>query len=216
MSQFARFMGAGAVAAALALIGTAAQATPIVAGTPITTPPPVITATGDVTAIYIFSDAGDHSTLDETSPAVFPLIFANNDGNVAGDTLDLGVQAGPIVFSLHDLTTVTNFLSNVPDADGNYHAAFSATYTDFNEGALPAVVAAFIAGLPAGTSVTFVGWEDRTAGQNSDFDYNDLIFAFTNVSVVRTTPEPLTISLFGAGLAGAAAFRRHRKNKKAA
>jgi len=216
MSKFAKFMGAGAVAAALTL-GTAAQATPIVAGTPITTPPPVLTATGDVTAVYIFSDAGDHSTLDETQPVPFPLIFANNSTNVAGDTMDLGNQAGAIVFSLHDLTTVTNYLSNVPDADGNYHAAFSTTYTDFNEGALPAVVAAFIAGLPAGTSVTFVGWEDRTRGQGSDFDYNDLIFAFTNVGIVtHGTPEPLTLSLFGAGLAGAVAFRRRRKSQKTA
>jgi hypothetical protein len=214
MTKISRFFGASAIAAVLAVAGTAAQATVITPGTPITTPPPVINATGNVTAIYVFSDAGDRSTLDETTPSVFPLIF-DNKVNIAGDLMNLGNQAGPVVFSLHDTTTLTNYLTDTPDGAGNYHAAFTTTYSDFGVGALPAVVATFIAGLPAGTSVTFVGWEDRLASQGSDFDYNDLIFAFTNVGTARV-PEPLTLSLFGAGLAGAAAFRRRRKNKNAA
>jgi hypothetical protein len=54
-----KFMGAIALFAGL--MATAAQATPIVVGVPITVAPSPITAIGDVKAMYIFSDAQDAS-----------------------------------------------------------------------------------------------------------------------------------------------------------
>ena len=182
---------------------------------PITTPPPVITATGDVVAYFAFANAADTSLLAESSPASFPLIFCNHaspapcsTANVAGDSMDLLSQAGPLVFSLENLTTSTTFSSNAPDSDGNYHVHISTNYSDFGVGALPA-------GVPSGPGVTYLAWEDLTAGQGSDFDYNDLIFAFTNTASTTSLPEPLTLSLMGCGLLGVGAFWARRKASRA-
>ena len=77
-------------------------------------------------------------------------------------------------------------------------------------GALSAAASAALAGL---ANITFVGWEDKNLAQGSDFDYNDLIFAFANTRLTTQIPEPLTLSLFGAGLAGAAWMGRRRAKK---
>jgi len=122
--------------------------------------------------------------------------------------MDLLSQAGPLVFSLENLTTSTTFSSNAPDSDGNYHVHISANYSDFGVGALPA-------GVPSGPGVTYLAWEDLTAGQGSDFDYNDLIFAFTNTASTTSLPEPLTLSLMGCGLLGVGAFWARRKASRA-
>lgn len=189
---------------------------------PITTPPPVLSAVGDVTAVYVFANAQDTSVLNEVTPSAINLIFCNHPtgtclGNNAGDIMDLDIQNGAMVFSLDDLSIGNHFTSNAPDANGAYHAMISTDFSVFGVGALPSGADSVIAGLLAsGQSVTYIGWEDRISGQsNADFDYNDLIFAFANTTVRPTptsqVPEPLTVSLFGAGLAGAAFLRRRRK-----
>ena len=194
----------------LALSAAAAQAAPI------TTPPQTLSAIGDVTAVYIFADAGDTSTLDEMLPASFLQIFCNHDtgGCIAatpGQTAALGNQNGAMQFRLNNLTQGTNYLSDTADSDGNYHVLITDDYSDFNVGALPGAAALALASLSG--SITFVGWEDRNADQASDFDYNDLIFAFANTTT-RQVPEPFTLSLMGVGVAGAA-WAKRRKNKKA-
>jgi len=202
------------LAAGIGLLFSAAAAQ----AAPITTAPPPLIAFGDVTAVYIFDDAGNTSILSELTPESIAQIFCNHSGggctaSASGATVALfpPPQFGPMVFSLENITTGTTFTNDAPDSDGNYHALITPNYGDFGLGALPGPAAAALAGLG---SITFVGWEDLTDGQGSDFDYNDLIFAFANT---RTTvvPEPLTLSLFGAGLAGAAWAGRRRKKTKA-
>lgn len=197
-----------AAAALTGLMATAAEAAPI------TTPPPTLTATGDVKAVYIFANAQDTSFLGETSPMSWPDIFCNHAsgscmGNTAGDTVDLGVQSGALAFSLHNVTTGKTYWSNTADAGGAYHAVFSSDYTTFGLGALPTAAATALAGL---SDVTFVAWEDRDATNGSDFDYNDLVFAFSNTSSSGNpgVPEPLSLSLLGAGLLGLAGLRYRR------
>jgi hypothetical protein len=67
---------------------------------------------------------------------------------------------------------------------------------------------------PAGTMV--VGFEDlgprTTSGFTPDYDYNDVVFAFSNVTSV---PEPGTMGLLAlglVGLSGAGLVRRRRKS----
>jgi hypothetical protein len=192
---------------------------------PITTPPPTITALGDVKAIYVFADAGDTSILNELTPRAISQIFCNHStagctAASSGETVNLfpPSQSGPMTFSLVNTSTGLTFTTNLADADGNYHARITSNYADFGIGALPGGASSVIAGLLGlGSSITYIGFEDRVLGQaDADFDYNDLIFAFANTVAAPTAiPEPLTISLFGAGIIGAGWLNRRRKNRLA-
>ena len=201
------------LAAGIGLLMSAAAAQ---AG-PITTTPPTLTALGNVTAVYVYANAADTSILNEVTLPIGP-IFCNHDtvgctGASSGDTFDLfpPSQSGLIVFSLDNVTRGNLFTSDAADSDGNFHVLITSNFDDFGVGALPGAAATALGSLSG--SVTFVGWEDKTMGQGSDFDYNDLIFAFVNTRSGRDVdiPEPLTLSLFGAGLAGAAWVGRRRK-----
>jgi len=203
------------LAAGIGLVLSAAAAQAV----PITTPPPTLNALGNVTAVYIFADANDNSVLNEVTTTLFNPIFCNHSitgtcaGNNSGDSKNLfpPSQSGPIVFSLNNVTSGNLFTTNAVGSDGFYHALITNNYAAFGLGALPSAALAKLSTL--GGSITFVGFEDKTQGQGSDFDYNDLIFAFANTAIVGV-PEPLTLSLFGAGLAGAALMRRRKKVAK--
>src|SRR5579859_3412077 len=188
------------VATAVPLAATIPQARAFpVAGTPTTVNPGLLAASGaDSTAFFAFANAGDTSELTLTGFSGNPIF--NNSVNSAGDTVDLGALSGLQQFGLHNQSTGTTFLANVADAAGDYHVFYATNFADFSVGPLPAATIAARAAAGA-TSVTFVGWEDRTGTQGSDFDYNDLIFAFTNLAP-PTVPEPTTLAVIGIGLAG--------------
>ncbi len=203
----ARLLVAAAVAAAFATIAPQTQAFPP-PGTPTTVNPGLLSGSGaDAQAIFTFADAADTSALVLTGFGGNPIF--NNSTNSPGNTVDLGGLTGPQQFGLNNLTTGTSFLADVADSDGNFHAFYTTNFADFSVGALPAAAAAAIAALPAGTSVVFMGWEDLTAGQGSDFDYNDLIFAFSNLAP-PAVPEPGALMLLSLALAALGLVRGRR------
>jgi hypothetical protein len=199
------------------VLAAAAFAASAAAG-PITTPPSVLVALGGpVTAVYVFADAAHTDVMGITTPPPLIPIFCNHNtagctASTAGDTKNLGNRAGVLDFILKDKNINLTYSSNLPDVDGNFHALVTTNYMDFGVGALPAGAAAVIAGL---TNVTYVGWEDKDVAHGSDWDYNDLIFAFSATRPGGNTgvPEPLTLSLVGAGLLGAFGLRRVKVKK---
>lgn len=201
----------------LAILAAAAMTVAAQAG-PVTTPPPVITALGgNVTAVYIFANAGDSSILGLGAPApAVSQIFCNHPtgscmtAGLPGDTVNLGNRTGLLTFTLSNNSKSTMYDTVAADSDGNYHAKITTNYDDFGVGPLSGTLAAQLAGY---SNVTFVGFEDRNLAQGSDWDYNDLIFAFSNTAPSGNpgVPEPLTLSLLGAGLAGAFGLRRLKK-----
>jgi hypothetical protein len=195
-----------AAAAALTVTIPHAHAFPPI-GTPTTVNPGLLNALGgDSTAIFAYANAGDTSELTLTGFPSNPIF--NNSVNADGNTVDLGVLSGPQQFGLNNLSTGTSFLANVADPAGDYHVFYTTNFADFGVGALPAATAAAIAATGA-SDVIFVGWEDLTGAQGSDFDYNDLIFAFTNLAPTAA-PEPTTLALIGVGLMGLGFVRRRK------
>lgn len=197
------------IAAAAVALTAGANASAFTPGTPITTMPTQVSGLGgDVKAVFLYYNAADTDVTELTMPALQSL-FTNKTA-AAGDTVDLGNLSGALQFELMDLTTGLNYLSDTADSANHFHAAFSANYTDFNVGALSGAALASLAGLP---NVTFIGWEDHNSAEKGDWDYNDLILAISVDEPIHnpTIPEPLTLSLMGAGLLGAFGLRRKKR-----
>src|SRR5882757_6018161 len=196
----------------LVSISAALFAGPALSG-PVTTLPSLSSNGTGVYGVYISSEAGDTLTLSEVSPNSVSNMFCNHSfggctASSAGQVVDLGATPPGVAFSLTDNSVANVFRTDALAADGYSHALASMTvdasdpnavataYGIFGQGQLPTDAAASIAllGQVAGTSITFVGWEDRLYG---DFDYNDLIFAFTDPPVVSadasSVPEPASV-----------------------
>jgi len=224
-----------AAAGLLCGVGSGAYADPIPYSNPGTENPVgytfTATTTGVVTAYFAGSHAAFHEELairDNTTATMSAFGLYDQFSSI-GDHISLGVNAGDsLTFVLEvwdaDTTTVT------PDSlapDGAPAKFLGDVYSDSSlngcyDGPTCAgpghnhiystVYAGPCCGLDALPNGIYVGFEDIPAvswpaGYSPNWNYTDEQFVFTDTAV----PEPLTIALFGAGLAGAVAMRRRKK-----
>jgi len=158
----------------------------------------IAASTGDVSAYFAGSDAGYTNVITLLVNGIETgIVGLNNHTSTYGQMLNFGaVHAGDrLVFKLINITpgTIGPFYSDNSMNAGGYNHIFSAQY----EGD---------ALIPKGI---FVGFEDLPQG--GDFDYNDERFVFVNVADVTDVPEPASIALLMAGVAGLAASRKSRR-----
>lgn len=147
----------------------------------------LVASGGNVVIRFEGSDAGYDSLISVNGGA---LVFANH-ATAVGTTLDLGWFAAgtPLDIVLHVVTTGDAFHTGAGggNPDGLAHA--NVVY-DFTE-----------------PGRTFVGFEDLRGG--GDRDYNDHQFSFTNIR--PAVPEPATVAMMLAGLAGVGVVARRRQ-----
>ncbi len=210
----------------LAFFGSAIMGALLMSGSalavPITTLTPINSNGTDVYAVYLFSLADDTLNLSEVGPNPVSNIFCNYSnggctGAMSGQTVYLGRPGPGLVFSLTDISVPNTYITNSLGPDGLVHdivsptvdagnpAAVNTAYETLGFGPIASLYAdpiAFLGETP-GTEVTFVRWEDRVGG---DYDYNDFVFAFTDPLLPTTVPEPVTVAIFGIGLAGLIGF----------
>lgn len=171
-----------AVAATLLAPG-AASAVPVLGGQ-------LYATGGNIVVENLPATAGYTSQLRLDSPA-FGAIMLNHDP--VGTTVNLGSFAAgtELIFSIFVTNTSNTFYMGPAsrNPDNMMHAA-----VDY-----------------IGPGVANVGFEDLFGG--GDMDYDDNVFQFRggiSTTPVAYVPEPMTLSLLGAGLGGMAWLRRRR------
>jgi hypothetical protein len=202
------------LAASLAVFGFIGQAKanlePYTGSGPITfSPTSIISANGgNVSVTYEGSSAGDLDLLFQ-GPAAGPpstaaTIFYNNTispdtQTPVGTTIPLGSfgVGVELEFAIYNVATKETFYSGDPsrNKDKDVHAYVIQDYM-------------------SNQYLTYVGFEDLSPTDSSDWDYNDLAFVVDSepADLIRPLPDAsATLPLFGISLAGLAAFARRLK-----
>lgn len=173
-------------------VASSAQAAPILGASVFATGGRVIARFESHTALY-------SNDLYLDSPANGLGLIFNNYGSAPGTWIDLGEFAPgtELIFRVHVNDTGDDFFSGPGsrNVDGLAHVRVDDS-------------------VPGFPGRTFVGFEDLRWG--GDFDYDDLLFSFTNVTSdvdVQDVPEPAVLSLLGIGLAVGARRMRRSANR---
>lgn len=137
--------------------------------------------------------------------------------------LGIPINANPISAFLTDPTPNTQTFQ--PTADGYFDYQFDFGSVTFGSATDPTFTTSFVA--PAGTIITaFTSVTTETCHRDHCTFSTDWTPTANSAAIIETSsgggtnggpvPEPMTLSLLGAGLAGAAALRRRRTKKPAA
>jgi hypothetical protein len=149
---------------------------------------------GTITATFEGSDAGYDSQLAlvVTSASYSSAFIFPNHSTAVGTTFDFGSFSAGAALDFQLYVVNTGYTWHTGPGSGNADGIAHANV---------------IYNFPS-AGKTFVGFEDLYGG--GDFDYNDHMFSFTNVSAIPE-PETYAMLLAGLGLLGFAARRRKLK-----
>ena len=183
-----------------------------------------------INAAFLFADAVDTDELRNVSPGGSTLLFNNRTSPQGATSTISGLTPGQnLTFRLNDLSTGSVFDTGLGSTNAAYLQTSNAADITSSLGITlsGAGLAAFNA-LAALGPVAVIGFEDRPLAA-SDRDYNDLLFAFSSLSVSTgtgtgtdagtgpgtdggTVPVPGSVALLGAGGLALGLGGRRRRN----